>query len=70
MMMDSTQQVNIFVTAVSVSLFRMAANKPHIYMGQMSVSDVIADVWKSCIYMPTLDATFNATWYFTGKMPF
>ena len=45
----------------------MAANQPQIYMGQMSVSDVIADVWKSCIYMPALDATFNATWYFTGK---
>lgn len=45
----------------------MAVTQPELYLGVLQTDGVIAEAWRACIYMDSLDATFNATWYFTGE---
>ncbi|KAK7497756.1 hypothetical protein BaRGS_00010890 [Batillaria attramentaria] len=47
---------------------RMAVSNPDIYLGVVETEGgAVAQAWRSCIYMPNMAATFNATWYFTAK---
>ncbi|XP_025083949.1 uncharacterized protein LOC112557987 [Pomacea canaliculata] len=45
----------------------MAVTQPELYLGVLQTDGVIAEAWRACIYMDSLDATFNATWYFTAN---
>ncbi|KAK7476585.1 hypothetical protein BaRGS_00032203, partial [Batillaria attramentaria] len=40
---------------------------PEVYVGTDVVRGIAVDVWNSCQYSPTLDATMNVTWYFSSN---